>query len=188
MITLGFDPDLHSSGAAIVRDNQLLMVALTNVSAREKGPRAASRNIRAAQALAWPIDAVERIAIEIPQVYSGSKNKVDPADLINLTLVSGGASDALWTAYPAASQAFLTPQAWKGQVPKHIHHGRICEALGIQYTTNNKRVLPVWASSTLVLGNITAARAQHVLDACGLALFAQKLGIIRHLICPTTRL
>lgn len=185
MITLGFDPDLHTSGAAIVDGDKLLMVALTSVPSRVKGTRAALQNAIAAQELMWPMDRVERIAIESPQFYGGGKNKADPADLINLALVSGAAGDLFAKTYPAADIGYVVPRDWKGQVPKHIHHKRICAALGLDYSTDGKRVIPRWPDSTHVVGKITPARAQHVLDAVGLALWAQKPAIERHMVIRT---
>lgn len=185
MITLGFDPDLHTSGAAVLDGSKLLMVALTNVPLRVKGLRAAIQNALAADSLMWPADRIERIAIETPQLYGGGKNKADPADLINLALVSGAAGHLFGRLYPAADIGYVVPRDWKGQVPKHIHHQRICEALGMNYSMDGKRVIPRWHDHVRVLGSITPSKAQHVLDAVGLAMWAQKLGAARHMLVRT---
>lgn len=184
MKCLGFDPDLHHSGIAIVENGKLLMVALTSAHHTAKGRRAAVENIASAAGIAWPNDEIDRAVIECPQIYRGGKNKADPADLINLALVSGGASDLIKRIYPGAAQGFVLPQEWKGTIPKMIHHKRICEDLGLKYTTDARdtRVIPTWPTDTVVIGTITPARAQHVLDACGMAVWASKLAAERHLV------
>ncbi|MBL4769468.1 MAG: hypothetical protein JKY94_17480 [Rhodobacteraceae bacterium] len=184
MISLGFDPDLHSSGIAIVEDNKLQAVALTHVPASVTGTRACLTNIWSALDLQLPVMDVESIAIEYPQVYNAAKTKVnvDPMDLIRLTLVAGGASALFSRIYPIADQAFCLPAEWKGQVPKRVHHKRICEALDIPYVEQSGKIIPAWPSHTQVIGRITPSKAQHVLDAIGLALWARSIPARRHMV------
>jgi hypothetical protein len=61
------------------------------------------------------------LVVEKPQVYEGRKSKGDPNDLVNLALVVG----AVMATIPAGIFLDPLPNAWKGAVPKHIHHRRI---------------------------------------------------------------
>lgn len=68
--------------------------------------------------------SVAEWAIELPQVYTQSKWKGDPNDLIQLALVVGAlAYDTQATLY--------RPSEWKKQVPKEIMGKRILERLSL---------------------------------------------------------
>jgi len=59
---------------------------------------------------------IDLVVYECPKIYRGAKGKVDPQDLINITLVAGGWAGA-FAAYGARAQAYL-PSEWIGQIPK----------------------------------------------------------------------
>lgn len=66
--------------------------------------------------------------IELPQVYRAARSKGDPNDLIRLAVLVGRLQQL---AEVSGSEVTLVqPAAWKGQVPKDVHHkrlmGRLC--------------------------------------------------------------
>jgi hypothetical protein len=66
------------------------------------------------------------IAIEKPQVYTQSKLKGDPNDLITLALMAGATCAVLGKKTQVAE---YLPRQWKGQVPKEIMANRIAGKL-----------------------------------------------------------
>lgn len=65
---------------------------------------------------------VSELAIEIPQIYTQSKLKGDPNDLLKLTLVIGAVCGML---SPSVKISLYKPREWKGQTPKDVMIRRI---------------------------------------------------------------
>jgi hypothetical protein len=70
---------------------------------------------------------VNRLLIEVPQVYQASLSKGDPNDLIKVAIGVGRWVERA-TVCGASVTAVKTAQ-WKGQVPKEVHHKRVMAAL-----------------------------------------------------------
>lgn len=64
------------------------------------------------------------LVVEFPRAY-GRNTSTDPNDLIRVALVAG----AIIERCQPIELHMPTPQEWKGQVPKNIHHMRIEKAL-----------------------------------------------------------
>lgn len=101
---------------------------------------------------------VDRLAIELPQVYERGhqterKRGTDPNDLIQLAAVVGTLCHVFES---AAAQIVYLPAEWKGQVPKEIMHERARKRLSAEEMTR----LPILAKSTL----------HNVLDAVSIGL------------------
>lgn len=102
-------------------------------------------------------DRVENatIILEIPQAYPhGSKG--DPQDLITLAMIAG----ELRGLFRPREVTQVFPRAWKGNVPKAIHHPRVLAAL----TDAERAVLPKRPRAGGYDGNM--------IDAIGLGLWA----------------
>lgn len=172
--TLGVDPDLHTTAVAALIDRVPVFLKIFRVSKNLKGDAAMIAMIdKLADPREWPRGPADLIAIESQQVYRGSEARGNQADLIRLAHVTGAALLSAGQLFPQASMAAPTPQAWKGQVPKHIHHQRVLKRLGIEYSMQGEKVIPKFSRATLFdpppLGEM-----HHVLDALALAVWADE--------------
>lgn len=100
---------------------------------------------------AWPT-GTGRVIVECPDRRWRGTEK----DVLDLARQAGFYAGRLWTGFP---EEFVTPQQWKGQVPKKVHHPRITAAL----MPHERGVLPKKKGALV-----------HVLDAVGIGLW--KLG------------
>lgn len=127
---------------------------------------------------------VTRIVVEGQRHY-GMHSDTPPNDLIMLALSAGAWLHAAIAAYGTSpgrdgaprdiEACVVAPGDWKGQVPKTMHHVRIASKLNFNLErsmTKKEHLIPIWPKDTIVVGNISPARAHHTLDACGLALWA----------------
>lgn len=89
--------------------------------------------------------------LEVPQVYSRSTSKGDPNDLVAIAVEGGRMCSPYRTTY-------VKPAAWKGQVPKHIHHMRI------------RKILSGEEAAIIDSYPILASKRHNLLDAVGLGL------------------
>lgn len=96
--------------------------------------------------------AVDEVVVEYPQVYPG--HRADPNDLIGLALISGAAATL------GDTIRLVRPLAWKGQIPKEIHHRRIFAQLDMG---EQRRINLVGVPKSLI---------HNVNDAIGLGLWA----------------
>lgn len=76
------------------------------------------------QAQFGPSDAC---VIEVPQIYTGERQKGDPNDLIDLAVMVGGYRATAERAGFAVT--LVRPRAWKGQLPKDVCWTRVRETL-----------------------------------------------------------
>jgi len=74
--------------------------------------------------LTQSLPGIDKVVVERPQMYVGSKNKGNPNDLLDLAIVVGCLSTIT-----GGEVVSVLPATWKGQVPKPTHHARIGEFL-----------------------------------------------------------
>jgi hypothetical protein len=105
-------------------------------------------------------DAVDDLVIECPQVYPGSKKRVDPNDLIKLARGVGRVEERAMLR--GIRVHIVLPHAWKGSVPKDVFAGRIIGHMRPE--------------EAAILGAIKVSNSKlhNVIDAVGLGLW--KLG------------
>lgn len=174
MRVLGFDPDLHNSGLAIVERTPegkfvVLHAQIISVPAALKGD-AAVRAMIAALPL-WQVDYGDLFygsaVVEGQEAYRGAQaNRATPDVLIRLAHVAGAALRLY-------DGEIVAPKVWKGQVPKDIKQARICSKLGWDYVKHSGWVEPTFISSNPA-ANFPAIKGKqwsHVLDAIGLAIW-----------------
>lgn len=162
MLTLAIDPGLRECGLAWYRDQTLVRCGLAVNPDRHGRGLAAWRSMAQACFALWrPRGTLDDLVVELPQVYGSGRGKGDPNDLLQLTGVLGAIGGYL----RAQHYHEFTPRAWKGQVPKAVHHDR---------------VVNVWLSESelaaLRLGceDVKSDLKHNVLDAVGLGLHWHK--------------
>jgi len=96
------------------------------------------------------------VVVELPRIYSVRHWKGDPNDLLDVAAVAGAAATL-------GEPRFVTPQQWKGRVPKPIHHKRIRAVLSADE-------LAVFVTAE---DAIPKSLAHNVLDAIGIGLWAK---------------
>lgn len=101
------------------------------------------------------------LVVEWPQVYRPGQSKGDPNDLIKVAVEVGRWIERADLAGAATSTP--TPNEWKGQVPKGVHHARAKGCL----TPSELGTLPILPES----------KAHNMLDAVALGLW--RLGRLR---------
>jgi hypothetical protein len=123
MIAVGIDPGMRSTGLCLY-DNGVFRA----VTIRPKADVLADKIWEITNAVteyvrfqAWTECRVDLLVIERMQIYTTDKSKGDPNDLIPLAMLGG----AILARVYAMEILLPTPAAWKGQVPKTIHHQRI---------------------------------------------------------------
>lgn len=101
---------------------------------------------------------VETVVMELPQVYPGARSN-DPNDLISIAYAGGVVSGYFG---PYVARETLSPNAWKGQVPKGVTESRVCG------------ILAQFELDRLVrdLGPISESLRHNLFDAIGLGLVA----------------
>jgi len=162
MITLTIDPGLRGVGAALfeTRGQDSVLLKASYVPNKDF-----SNLMRACLYLAdlvdrWVHDAtkhhigdLQQIVFEWPQVYTQSRLKGDPNDLLPLVSVNTAIA---CLANVNASLIALLPARWKGQVDKGVIESRVRE-----------RLSPQELSKVEAFGS----KAHNVWDAVGIGLF-----------------
>lgn len=175
---LAVDPGLESPGAAVFRDGVLVAAAPIIVPDHVPGASQGQRALAAADAIVnWVIGLHAKIAIvahEWPQIYSASKSRANPNNLIGMAAVDGAVDCAF--AFIAAHRGeqlelrTYLPAEWAGQLPKDTHKGKYWKS---------PRGVRIW--SRLSDGERAIAPDQHDAgDAIGIGLHALgRLGVRR---------
>ncbi len=175
-IFIGVDPDLHNTGIAVVDSTGRVITA--ECVAVPAGLRQAQAVVAMSGAL---INAmryydqtydINTVAIE-GQTISFKQTR-DPNSIIQLAHVTGCAVSAV-RAHCICCIVIPPPREWKGQVPKHIHHQRICKKIGwkCEIRGTGARQYGVPTNSPILMSR-GVGQWKHALDAVGLALWAQE--------------
>lgn len=152
---VAIDPGVNACGVAVFEENTLVFAGY--VRNRNNKATLFEKVSATVHELFDLMPYESTLAIEIPRVYQGAKQKGDPNDLIALALVVGGCSQQVEHAIG------YYPDQWKGQVPKpkkksdrYIIQGRVFEELTVnELILVPKNVGPAW----------------DVIDAIGIGLF-----------------
>lgn len=183
---IGIDPDLHNTAIAGVDEGgKLLFLKVASVPKNIKGsdavPFMAYEVRRALRGLSLAFHTYG--VVESQEIAYTARMGVNPRSIIPLAQVAGACVAELIPVRKegAASVTVVSPQAWKGSVPKHIHQARTCKRMGWEFQTagtgKNQYCVPIPASMNLgcqdvYYGNITRESDwKHLLDAIGLALW-----------------
>lgn len=116
-------------------------------------------DVRATVRMLRQLHPPDEIWIEKPQVYTQSKLKGDPNDLIDVALTAGAAGTAF-----TCPLRFIWPADWKGQVKKELSNKRTMEELVKQPAS-----AALWRG---VQSTVPKALRHNVLDACGIGAWA----------------
>lgn len=169
MLTLGSDPDTHHPAIAVVQDGSLVWYWQGDVPKALKGDDAVAESLRQLHGLSagqrhFDLDV---IAVEQMQVYPGNgeqgadtigKKGID--GLMRVASVGGGILSWALPRWPDARYAMPTAEVWKGQRSKAADHRQSLRKLQDNETKDRLLALP-------------KTRRSHVLDAVGIALWAQ---------------
>lgn len=187
---IGIDPDLHHTGIAIVDPfGRVLEVECAKVSTSLRGAKAvAAMSDELLCSMKYHAETYARTvraAVE-GQTISFRQTK-DPSSILHLAHVTGCAVSAL-RAHTLASVYIPAPREWKGQVPKQIHHQRICERLVWAYTLHGTKKSGYASPNDPPVGkHLKPSQWKHVLDAVGLALWAAEKHAREERVAPTSR-
>lgn len=185
-VAIGIDPDLHNLGVGIVEGDTAIFGRVLTVSRALKGKEAA---VAMAHRIATELPDIlrryrpDRAIVEAQMYYLG-KSPARPQDIIHLALVAGAATQAI-TSFRVGEPVDLDPvrlvypRDWKGSVPKGIHQGRVCTALGIRFKSKGPTV-PVKVTDHEIFKDMLAEQHSHVVDALGLALWSNEKGVSRY--------
>lgn len=152
---LSIDPGLRTTGVALWQNSLLVEAKLLQGDKKANGSEA-WRAI--GYALIPMVNAlVERVIVELPQVYVASRSKADPNDLIQLAAVVGTIGGML---RDVPMQTVL-PRQWKGNIDKAIMVERIQSKL----SAKEKGVVKLPSAKSL---------SHNVWDAIGVGLWYLK--------------
>jgi hypothetical protein len=170
-LVLGFDPDFHNSGLAVVEFDRRFTTPRLTHAAVIKVPKA----LKGDAAVAAMIDALpecpavlNRAIIEGQENYRGkSKGRATPDVLIRLAHIAGAARRE----YGKDGEVIVAPKTWKGGTKKTIHQARICARMGWDCQAMSGWVKPIGLPESVLRLGIKGKQWSHVLDAIGLALY-----------------
>lgn len=168
-LTLGIDPDLHSTGFAFVSTKGVLYAGTVTVSREMKGAEAAvemARNLAAAFEL---VDYAPQVTVvEGQQLYDGpGKRHRRPQDIVHLANVAGAALGCVYARFPSTVGMLPKPRDWKGTINKGLKQRHILESLGVKAIHDEETALPIEVPSWGT--HIRKSHWSHVIDALGLA-------------------
>lgn len=157
---LAVDPGVRYAAAALFVDGRLVRAALLPGGDRpagdlDRGPattRHAAAVGRAVAAWLGPAPAGLEVWVELAQAYA--HRTATHANVTRLRRTAAEVFRAVKLGRADVTRHEVTPGAWKGQVPKHVHHARVLELLD---ATERRRA---------------AGHDHNVLDAIALGLFA----------------
>lgn len=127
MRVLGIDPGLRATGVALYENGTWHTDTIRVTPTKDLAWRvwAITYDVQEFASYDCCDCNIDLLVIEHMQIYPGRKQKGDPNNLIKLAMIEGAIIGTV-----DHSQALLpTPRAWKGGVPKKIHHKRIRERL-----------------------------------------------------------
>lgn len=152
-VILAIDPGTNT-GWALLRDGALVTCGLGD-------PRTSSAHV---------VRDITDVIIEHPVIYPGGRTK-NPNDVLKVAVNAG---EWAGTYRQRCLVHYVTPQTWKGNVPKKVHQGRVWSKLSsaerAEAAAVCKRMSPKW-SPALIATAPDAALWRNVLDAVGLGLF-----------------
>ena len=134
MITIGIDPDLHTTAIAVVSDGRLSHIAVCRVPKTKKGAAAviemASSIITPVLALERQLDHIDAFAVEGQQIYAGKTKNYN--DILHLSQVAGIALSAFARILCSDTLVRMpNPSEWNHSLPKEVVQGRAWAKLGI---------------------------------------------------------
>lgn len=181
---LAMDPDcgggMGGSGVCIATTKKVLALGIAVMPKNLGGLFAVKAQRKSVTALlraahAWLGRSFDRAVCEIPIDY-GQKRDADPADLMRLSLIAGGAEAIMDDM--ADRVDMVEPYRWKGQRKKGPDGQNTLRYYGWDYDWNRKAdSIPKFKipADVHMLSDPALLRAQHyseLLDAMGLALWA----------------
>ncbi len=166
MLTLGVDPDTVRSGVAIVDRKRVWLVAAPSTgtpwdTARSLRTIATTFDLRANDA-----QSISRHIVEGQEIYASGQANAN--HLISLAHIAGAAASV----FP--NTTIVLPKQWKGQRPKGVSQKATLEHYGWKYKDNGKDKSPTVLEvpkDVTVIGELTKANWNEVLDATGIALW-----------------
>lgn len=173
MLFAGVDPDLHSTAIAVIESPRLGEYrAVEALLIEAKGSKGWDAVRDMAMALRIPQSApIAGAAVETQEiVYTASRGKGNPRDLLQLAAVSGAAMMLFLD-----SDLYLPrPPDWKGSQPKQINQGRTCRKLGWGYSLKGGKSPYCVPTGTGRVGEgiKNFGSWKHLMDAFGLAIHA----------------
>lgn len=179
MFFIGADPDLHTTGIALVSDNPADPIKVWCIEVEKdvrKGRDAAVAMIEAINRFSGGVS--DYFAVEAQEIYQGAGQDADtknPRSILWLGHVAGALF--FFLNMEAIEGYFPSPQEWKGTVPKQIHQARILTSLRIPYEKVGKDPRTGYCRPTdfsRFQGEVKSkTHWKHLIDALGLALWAK---------------
>lgn len=118
MVLIAVDPGTEQAGVAVFSEGHLVEAHLIVEAGYTKEQRAWRAACQIGKRLVPNADLI----VEYPQIYA-KVSKVDPDDILALTLVVGGVLSL------HGGGELVRPAQWKGQVPKKVMVNRILKNL-----------------------------------------------------------
>lgn len=174
-IVLGIDPDLHTTGMAVVRsDMKLLAVAVARVPSQIKGEVAVVKMSEVCNFFIEHMVAehhITTIVVEGQEIYLGKTR--NPKSILQLAQVAGSCLGRT-----GCCSIIPEPKQWKGSIPKYIAQGRFLERVGIQDyevcgsgSSRYCRPAQEEVSDVFFHGEIKGSDWKHISDAVGLGVW-----------------
>lgn len=126
MILLAIDPGVRHPAGAIFRDRLLMRASrvalpssLIKLEVGDRLSRIANLIVEWADSVLGTSGMVGELTCEMPQIYSASKSKGDPNNLVLLAVLDGMIEGRLKTVNRDLITRLPKPAEWCGQIPKN---------------------------------------------------------------------
>jgi hypothetical protein len=182
-LILACDPDLHTSGLALVRvaDGMPTWVGCAK-SAGKTGDDAVVEQLLALRVCGFKnmpnvrLFNAQFLIVESQEIVYSARQGINPRSMIPVAQVAGGAM-AVFSGLPGLKDMYLVkPQAWKGDVPKHIHQARTMVKLGWPFEKCSDYCHPLETPDVPGADWLNKGDWKHVVDAIALGMWlAEKL-------------
>lgn len=169
---VGIDPDTHRTAIALLYPSDAWQIRIVPVGRELKGRDAMIEMCRHMQRHIANLPAPAACAVEGQTFLMNGKARFE--DIGYCASVSG----AVLASFSGSAPAYCPePSAWKGNVPKDIHHARIGKRLGfdVEIKGSGKTAYGMPTDKTIRGQLPLASDWKHGLDALGLALWVRDL-------------
>lgn len=141
---IGADPGLHRTAIAAVggHGHPIAVWIIKHEGSKDREAVMDMIHALAARIQEFPVSGAYPViayAVESQELAYTSRSKANPRDVAFLSNVSGALLMMFRVLWISADSYLPAPQAWKGDVPKSIHHARLFGDLGWAFKHSGKK-------------------------------------------------
>lgn len=179
---IGVDPDMHflsfwminENGGPVYHDEVRVAKKITGRAALREMAYKIGRSCLIGHHFSPKEISPSVGCVEAQELYQfGAGKTKNPRSIMMLATVAGMCLQKFNSMKEGMETYFPPPQEWKGNVPKQIHHARICSRLNWNYDKVGGKDDGYCVPTGADILDISKGEWKHALDSIGLALYAR---------------